>query len=97
MALTKRYVDLELSDGSVHRVRVLLTDQVRADATARRLKWDTEDRDALKTQLFLGFAAAERAGIITCTFDEFYTGENPVCIDLQINAGDEDTNDEDPT
>ena len=97
MAITKRFVDLELNDGTEHRVRVLLTDQVRADATARRLKWDTEDRDALKTQLFLGFAAAERAGIVSCSFDEFYTGDNPVCVDLQINAGDEDTTDEDPT
>lgn len=98
MALKAMFADIELNDGSVHTVRVMLQDKLQFERTSRTHGW-TEEKDPVTSNLFLGWAAAKRTGITEVGFDQF---KNSECVDFQLHqdappADDEAAVELDPT
>lgn len=98
MALKATFADIELKDGSMHTVRVMLQDKLQFERTSRTHGW-TEEKDPITSNLFLGWAAAKRTGITDAGFDQF---KNAECVDFMLHqdappANDETATELDPT
>jgi hypothetical protein len=64
------------ADGKTIDVQPTLEDRLRFETTLRRNKgWGPLSENALKLEPFLAWSAAERAGLIELTWEQFTKGE----------------------
>lgn len=93
MAMLKKFVSVELTDGTIHDdMRVLFADRAAAERTFTARKWDPNTHN-VKTTGFLAWLAAKRLGYTSATWDEF----EPQIVDAVLEVDDGTDDDEDPT
>jgi hypothetical protein len=60
-----------MADGSVFDVRTNLKDQLRYEEAARKGKWGEISDNLLRYEALTAWSALERAGLLTCKFEDF--------------------------
>lgn len=82
----RTFISIETTDGEFKTARVMFSDQVQYEKTARARGWSPE-RDQAISNMFIAYNSMKRAGLHELSWDDFQEW----AIDVQVNTEKVDT------